>query len=125
MLRMKQRLPIGLVLVAVCQIVALLVLPLTALTAISPAIWIALVILFGLLGFSLLRRQAWSRTATIFVQGFNIIVRLLYLVGHAVQGGQVGSPLDTAVVGTFLLSMILSGVVLYYVDLPDVQVALQ
>jgi hypothetical protein len=122
---MSKRLPLGLTLVAALQFIAPLLLPPSVLGRLSPVIWALVLVGFAFLGINLLRRRNWSRLATIFLQGFNIIVRLLVLIGHAVQGGQVGNPLDFWLLGTFLASMIVSGIILYYVDLPDIQVALQ
>ena len=118
---MRKGLPLGLKLVIFLQIIPVLLLPPATLASMGSVPWVVAVALFGLLGYNLWHRRAWSRIATVFVQGFSIIVRLLALVGHAVQGGQPGNPLDVATVSTFLLSMIISAIVLYYVDQPDVQ----
>ncbi len=117
-------LPRGLFVVALLQWVPPLILPPQTLRAISPALWAVIAALFALLGVSLLRRQAWSRVASIFLQGFNIIVRVLVTVSHAVQGGKPGNPVDYWLVGTTVVSIILSGVVLLYIDRPDIQVAM-
>jgi len=122
---MRNRLPLGLYVVAICQILPPLVLPPATLQEITPVVWILAVALSAILGVSLLRRRAWSRLATIFVQGFNIIVRLLYIIGHATRGARPGNPADVGTISVFLLSMILSGIVLYYVDQPDIQVIMQ
>lgn len=122
---MSKRPPLGLTLVAALQFIAPLLLPPSVLGRLSPVVWALVLAGFAFLGVNLLRRRNWSRLATIFLQGFNIIVRLLVLIGHAVQGGQQGNPLDSWLLGTFLASMIVSGIILYYVDLPDIQVALQ
>ncbi|MBC7234642.1 MAG: hypothetical protein H5T69_02285 [Chloroflexi bacterium] len=118
---MRIRIPLGLKLVAVLQMVPLLILPPATLRTISPAIWAFIVAVFVLLGVNLLRRRSWSRLATIFVQGFNILVRLLVTTAHAVEGGS----LNVALLSTSLISMLLSAIILYYVDLPDVQVIMQ
>ena len=122
---MKTRLPLGLVLVATFQFVAPLSLPPATLQTISPVIWGAIVVLFALLGVALLRRRAWARVASIFVQGFNIIVRVLVVMSHAVVGGRPGGPLDVPLVSTSLISIAISALILYYVDLPDVQIIMQ
>ena len=118
---MRKGLPLGLKLVIFLQIMPVLLLPPATLASMGSVPWVVAVALFGVLGYNLWHRRAWSRIATVFVQGFSIIVRLLTLVGHAVQEGQPGNPLDIATVSTFLLSMIVSAIVLYYVDQPDVQ----
>jgi hypothetical protein len=122
---MKNRLPLGLVLIAIFQFVAPLALPPDTLGTVSPVIWVAIVLLFALLGIALLRRRAWARIATIFVQGFNIIVRVLVVMSHAVVGGRPGGPLDVALVSTSLISIAISALILYYIDLPDVQIIMQ
>jgi hypothetical protein len=91
----------------------------------GPAAWALVLLLFGLLGVNLMRRRAWSRVATVFLQGFSIIVRLLVALGHTVQGGQMGNPVDVGLVVSTVVSIILSGIILYYVDLPDVHVIMQ
>jgi hypothetical protein len=118
---MKARLPLGLILVAALQFVAPLTLPPAMLQSISPALWGVVAALFVLLGLNLLRRRAWSRVASIFVQGFNIIVRLLVMISHGVTDGVA----DTAMLSTFMISILLSAVILYYIDQPDVQVIMQ
>ena len=122
---MKTRLPLGLLLVALFQFIAPLALPPATLRAMGPVVWILVLLLFGLLGINLVRKKAWSRVATVFLQGFNIIVRVLVVLGHVVQGGQAGNPVDAWIIGSTILSIFLSGLILYYVDLPDVHVIMQ
>lgn len=120
----KAPLPRGLIIVALFQWVPPLLLPPQTLRTINPIIWGVVAALFALLGVSLLRRQAWSRLASIFLQGFNIIVRVLVTLSHAVVGGKPGGPVDYWFVGTTVVSIILSAVVLLYIDRPDIQVAM-
>jgi hypothetical protein len=122
---MRNRLPLGLVLVAILQFIPLIILPPTTYAGIGLLLGGAAVVLMALLGVSLLRRQAWSRMATIFVQGFNIIVRILIAIGHVRVGGHAQGPVDGWLLGTFTLSILLSAFIIYYVDLPDVQVLMQ
>jgi len=122
---MKARLPLGVILVAVLQFIPPLIVPPAMLKGMSMVIWGFVAVVFGALGLNLLRGRAWSRVATIFVQGFNIIVRLLVLVGHVLVGGEAGAPFDWPMVTALIISMLLSAVVLYYVDTPDVQVMMQ
>ena len=121
---MKTRLPRGLMIVALFQFIAPVVLPPATLASTNLFFWGLLLVVFGLLGYNLLHRRAWSRLATIFVQGFSIIVHLLVGVSHA-TGGQSGASADIWLLGTFAVSILLSGAILYYVDLPDVQVLMQ
>ena len=121
---MRSRLPTGLLVVAALQFGGPLLLPIETLKGVGLLIWMATVVLFFLLGVNLIRRRAWSRVATIFVQGFNIIVRILYLIGHTVEVGDAGASLNAATLGISLLSILVSGAIMYYVDLPDVQVVM-
>jgi len=121
----KTRLPIALVIISVLQFIPILIVPPALLKGFNVATGAAIVVVFGLLGLNLLRRRSWARVATVFVQGVNVIVRLLVLVGHAVVPGETGSVLDVAMIVSMVLSMLVSAVVLYYVDLPDIQVIMQ
>jgi hypothetical protein len=123
---MKSRLPTGLLLVATLQFIAPLFLPPQMLASISPVLWGFVVLLFGLLGFGLVRRRAWARLATVFVQGFNILIRLLVILGNVVREEQGAlSPVNVWLLSTFIVSMLLSTLILYYVDLPDVQMLMR
>jgi hypothetical protein len=118
----KSRLPTGLVLVAVLQFIPPLILPPSTLASLSPLIWAVYLLIFALLGINLVRGRGWARLAMIFVQGFSIIGRLLITMSHAVVGRRPSNPLDWALVGTTLISVTLSALILYYVDRPDIQV---
>jgi len=118
---MRQRLPIALLLVAILQFIPILILPPATFRGVGPVLAAVLLAVFVLLGVSLVRRRAWSSTASIFVQGFNIIVRILVMVSQGVKGGKV----DPWLLGTCAISIILSAVILYYIDQPDIQVLMQ
>jgi hypothetical protein len=122
---MRSRLPTNLVLIAALQFIPPLVLPPDLLASMSPAIWGLVALLFAALGLNLLRRRAWARLATIFVQGFSIIVRLLVLVGHVRMGPDPSTPLNAWLLGTSVISMALSGIILYAIDTPEIQMAVQ
>jgi len=122
---MDNQIPRGLVLVALLQFIPPLMLPPSTFMSTSFLVWVFVVPLFILLGISLMRGREWSRLATIFVQGFNTIVRLLVLISNAVTVRDGNSFPSVWMVTTSLLSIILSAVVLYYVDRPEVQIAMQ
>ncbi|NLG51516.1 MAG: hypothetical protein GX552_15540 [Chloroflexi bacterium] len=122
---MNNRLPSGLIAIAFLQIIPLLVLPPSTLAGLNAVAWGVVAALFALLAFNMLRRRAWSRLAVIFVQGFNIIVRLLILLGGATEVADSGLVVNYWMIGTCIVSMIASAVVLYYVDQPEVQMAMQ
>lgn len=117
--------PKPLIWIAALQVVAVLIIPPSILATISPVIWGIILLIFALLGWSLLRRKAWARTASIFVQGFNIIVRLLVFLPNAKIGTNVSSPWDFLFIATSIVSVVLSALVLYYIDQPDIQTLMQ
>lgn len=120
----KRRLPPTLYLIAVLQVVAPLTLPPQLLADIALPLWIIIAAVFALIGVNLLRLRDWARVATVFVQGFNIIVRLLTLVSGAVAPGTENG-LNVALLVTAILSMMVSGLIMYYVDHPDIQLIMQ
>ncbi len=120
----KRRLPTSLLVIAATQMIAILVLPPTVFASIDPLIWIAGLALFALLGFNLIRLKDWARTATVFVQGLNIIVRLLTLVSNVVPRG-TDPEVNVMLLMTAFLSMFLSAAVLYLIEQPDIQLIMQ
>lgn len=122
---LKIKLPKPLIAVAIGQLIAVIILPPSVIISISPFIWGILVVIFALLGWNLLRRKAWARVASIFVQGFSIIVHLLVIVPNAKIGTTPASPWNFVMLGTSVVSVAVSALILYYIDLPDVQVLMQ
>lgn len=115
----------GLLAVAVVQFVALFVLPWSVLSGISPVILILGPSLFGFLGYSLYRRRSWSRVATVFVQGMNIIVRLLTTISQVVSLDEAGTHFDWPLMITALVSVALSAGVMYYIDQPEMELLMK
>jgi hypothetical protein len=122
---MKITLPKPFIALAIFQVVAVIVLPPSVIISISPFIWGVLVVVFGVLGWNLLRLKAWARVASIFVQGFSIIVHLLVIIPNAKLGTTPDSPWNFILIGTTIVSVALSALILYYIDLPEVQVLMQ
>jgi hypothetical protein len=79
------------------------------------------VVLFAMLAYGLLRGQGWALAMSIFMQGFNFIVRLLMFFPNAALPQNLGGGLDLPYVSTSLLSMALSVVFLFRLDQPDVR----
>ena len=84
--------------------------------------FVILLLLCGFLGWALLQRKPWGRTLTIFVQGLNVVVRIITFFGNVYQP-EAG--VHTAFLLTYLLAIILSGVILSYIDRPEVQLAFE
>jgi len=70
------------------------------------------------LGYFLLRGRSWALKMSIFLQGFNIIIRLMMGFSHAINA-ETGL-VDGAFILVTVLGIIISGWVLIRLDQPDV-----
>jgi len=122
---MDRQLPVGLWLVALLQWMAPMIKPPSLLASLPLALWVAMALVFGLVAVNLLRRRVWSHTATVFIQGFSILVHLLVLIPGVAIMSDAGPIVDYAMLGTFVASMLASAAILYYVDLPVVRSTMQ
>jgi hypothetical protein len=119
---MQPNRPRNLLLIIALQFVTVVLLPPDALRGMGPAIAGAIVVLFAVLGVALYRLRAWARTATIFLQGMNIIVRLLVLLpGVTTAAGG----LNYWLLGVSAISMALSALILYEIEKPEIQMLMQ
>lgn len=108
-------------LVALAQIVPLALFPWT--WSLSSLIAIAIIAaLCAVLGWALLQRKWWGRTLTIFVQGLNVIIRVITLF-HNVYSTDGG--LNVPLLATYVLSVVISVVILGHVDKPQVQLVFE
>lgn len=100
------------------QIIPIIIFPLKTITsAISIFGFVALV--FILLGYGLWRGRGWALSMSIFVQGFNIIIRLMMIFPHAV--GAKGGTWDISYLILAIVSMVISGWFLIRLDKPDIR----
>jgi len=106
--------------IAIAQFIPTLLFPPEVLGGAKITILIAPLLLFALLGWGLVRRRRWALTLSIFVQGFNVIIRVLMLLPRVVSGGK----LDVAWILASFLAMALSIVFLVFLDKPDIQIAI-
>jgi hypothetical protein len=111
----------GIRVVAFAQVIPLLLFPWDL--SIRSFVFIAiLVLLAAFLGWALLQRKPWGRLLTIFVQGMNIIVRIITLFGN-VYSPENG--LNTGLLVTYVLSAVISGFLLSYIDRPEMQLVFE
>jgi hypothetical protein len=103
--------------VAVAQVIPLALFPWTVSVG-SAVVGLILIALCAFLGWALIQKKPWGRTLTIFVQGLNIIVRIITLFSNVYQPDQ---GLNVALLVTYVLSIVASAVLLGYVDRPEVQ----
>ena len=125
---MKRSLPSWFVFIAVFQLIPPLIFPLDTLKGIAPWAWAMPVALFGLIGWGLLRCRRWALTATIFIQGFNVIGRLLALLPGAVtvlDTADKATVVNMPLIITSVLSITLSVLILFSVDRPEVTATLE
>jgi hypothetical protein len=103
--------------VAIAQFVPLVLFP-WGLTVGSVVAIVILLALSGFLGWVLLRRKAWGVTLTIFVQGLNVIVRLITLFANVFDEA---SGVDVGFLITYVASAALSLYLLSTIDKPEVR----
>jgi hypothetical protein len=107
--------------VVLAQVVPLVLFP-WDLTVRSLVFIAVLVLLSAFLGWALLQRKPWGRLMTIFVQGMNIIVRIITFFPN-VYAPETG--LDTGLLITYVLSIVAGGFLLSYIDRPEMQLAFE
>jgi len=111
----------GIQLVAVLQLVPLALFPWSVSVGSLVAIFV-LALLCGFLGWALFNRKPWGRTLTIFVQGFNIIVRIITLFANVYEAERGA---DVPLLVTYVASGVLSWLILSYIDRSEVQLTFQ
>jgi len=77
---------------------------------------------FALLGLMEWRGVAWALALSIFIQGINVIVRLMLFLSHAVPAA--GAPPDLIFIITSLISIALSLWLMLRLDRVDVRVTM-
>jgi hypothetical protein len=118
---MERSLSRSITIVAFAQFVPLVLFP-WDLKLGSLVFMLILALLCAFLGWALLQRKVWGRTLTIFVQGFNIIIRIITFWANVYTPAQ---GLDAALLVTYAISIALSWMILSYVDRPEVQLAFE
>jgi hypothetical protein len=106
--------------IALLQIVPILLLPPDILASINRVLLIPVVV-FALLGWGLYTLHPLARTLTIFLQGFNIVVRVLVTMARVVPSRDEGTPADVPLFVTSMIAIVVSTLILYYIDKPDTQ----
>jgi hypothetical protein len=117
----KKKRPILLVAIAVLQAIPIVLLPPRLFVSVNRLFFVPVLAVFALLAWALLAFRPAGRTLTIFVQGFNIIVRTLITLAQVVPSKAPGTPADVALLTTSLVSIVLSVTILLYVDQPELQ----
>ena len=109
--------------IAVGQFIPVLLYPPASLMSASPVILGIAIIIFAFVGYNLVQRRQWAKTITVFMQGFNIIIRMMMLLAHGANPIKSGGGLNWDVIAFNLVAMIISVVILYRFDVPQVELA--
>ena len=72
------------------------------------------------LGYFLLRGRSWALKMSIFLQGFNIIIRIMMGFSHAIRPVNLGGGWDVPLIVTSILGIAISMWFLLRLDMPDV-----
>lgn len=102
------------------QFIPLLFYPPETLAAALPII-VLVVAVYLLIGLALIRGQSWALTLSIFIQGMNVIVRVMMLYPHAQRPPAEGGGLDLPYIIINVLAIALSIWLLLRLDKPDVR----
>lgn len=104
------------------QPLPLLLFPPTFLANALPAIAIVIAVMWGL-SWLVWRKQPRALTMSIFMQGLNVIIRVMMLLSTAVARGANGN-VDVVYVVTSVLAIALSWLFLYRLDNQDLRAAM-
>lgn len=100
-------------------LIAVLIFPPETLLGALPVIAVAAVS-FALLAYALWRGRSWALVLAIFIQGFNVIIRLMMFLSHAVPANASGKA-DIPYVIASVLSIALSLFLVLRLDRVDVR----
>ncbi len=107
--------------IAIGQFIPVLLYPPASLLSASPIILGFAILIFILVGYNLLQYRQWAKTITVFMQGFNIIIRIMLLLAHGANPIKTGGGLNWDVIVFNLVAIALSVVILYRIDVPQVE----
>ncbi len=106
-----------LLVLAILQIFPMLIWPPALLQSGLPIVGVGVLIFAGL-GFALYRGRSWALTLAIFIQGLNVIIRLMMFLPNTINET---STWDISYVITNLIAIALSLYLLFRLDRPDVR----
>ena len=109
--------------IAIGQFIPVMMYPPASLLSASPVILGIAIIIFAFVGYNLLQRRQWAKTITVFMQGFNIIIRLMMLLAHGANPIKTGGGLNWDVIVLNLVAITISVVILYRFDVPQIELA--
>jgi len=102
------------------QPLPLLLFPPALLADALPLIAIVVAVMWGL-GWMVWRKRAWALTLSIFIQGLNVIARVMMLLSNAVDAS---GNVNLGFILTSVLAIVLSWLFLYRLDNQDLRAAM-
>jgi len=102
------------------QPLPLLLFPPALLADALPLIAIVVAVMWGL-GWMVWRRRTWALTLSIFIQGLNVIIRVMMLLSNAVDAS---GNVNLGFIVTSVLAIVLSWLFLYRLDNQDLRAAM-
>lgn len=102
------------------QIIPILIYPIKTITSSLP-IFGFVALIFALLGYGIWRGRSWALSMSIFIQGFNVITRMMMFFPHAVRTPANGGGWDLPYLILAVLSMGISVWFMLRLDKPDIQ----
>jgi hypothetical protein len=112
---LKRNLPLLLL-----QPLPLLLFPPELLAGALPLIAIVIAVMWGL-SWMMWRKKAWALTLSIFIQGLNVIIRVMMLLSNAVDAN---GNYNIAFIVTSVLAIVVSWLFLYRLDNQDMHAAM-
>jgi hypothetical protein len=109
--------------VAVGQFIPVFLYPAESLQSVSPILLGLGLAVFVFIGYYVWTRRPWAKTLTIFLQGFNIIARIMLFLSNAAEPLKAGGGAHWAFIVTCVIAIALSGVILVRFDAPEIEVA--
>ena len=129
MLRQIYAKPVTITVVLFLQLIPLMMFPASSFSLATQEWWLPLLLaVFTLIGvFQLVFRHSpaqWPWYLVAFAQGFNIISRLMMLMPHSTRNVNGLQVFNTPYVVITFISMVLSGLLLWYTELPEIRLGL-
>lgn len=118
---MAKRRPVLISIIALLQVLPIVLLPPQIFLSVNRVFFAIPLVLFAVLAWALLSLRPAGRLLSIFLQGLNIIVRVLIALARVVPSKAPGTPVDVPLLVTSVISIVLSTCILFYVDQPEIQ----
>jgi len=107
--------------IAIGQFIPVLLYPPASLLSASPIILGFAILIFVFVGYNLLQYRQWAKTVTVFMQGFNVIIRIMLLLAHGANPIKTGGGLNWDVIVFNVVAIAISVVIMYQFDTSQIE----